>query len=126
MAFVKDDDVVKAFPRSSRSRARRKDSATVKRWCRDQFSDSHRRDPLAEAEPYEASRSRSTKLGAVSHGNASITCCESHAAVGCHVTYRTAQAFYDREPRWIIKYSSRNEADTAKNVDGGDADCFVA
>ena len=26
----------------------------------------------------------------------------------------------------IMTYSSRNEADTATNIDGGDADCFVA
>ena len=36
---------------------------------------------LLKTEPYEASRSRRRKLGSVSHGNASITCCESHAAV---------------------------------------------
>ena len=41
---------------------------------------------LLKTEPYEASRSRSRKLGAVSHVNASITYCESHVAVGCCVT----------------------------------------
>ena len=41
---------------------------------------------LLKTEPYEASLSRSRKSGAVSHGNASITCYESQAAVGCSVT----------------------------------------
>src|SRR6266851_5949694 len=31
--------------------------------------------------PYEASRSRSRQRAAVSHGNASVTCCESQLAV---------------------------------------------
>ena len=43
------------------------------RGARDDLSDAHRRDLSGEHRPYEASRSRSRNLGAVSHGNASIT-----------------------------------------------------
>jgi len=41
---------------------------------------------VLKIEPHEASRSRSRKLGPMFHANASITCCESYAAVGSCVT----------------------------------------
>ena len=84
MAFVKDDDLIQALPPDRADHALDESVLPRGAWCRDDLSDSHSR--LLKTEPYEASRSRSRKLGAVSHGNASITCCESHAAVGCCVT----------------------------------------
>ena len=86
MAFVKDDDVVQALPPDRPDHAL--DVSVLPRgaWCRDDLSDSHSRDPLAKDRTVRGVAVAQQKAGAVSHGNASITCCESHAAVGCCVT----------------------------------------
>src|SRR5229473_8066154 len=86
MALVEDDDLIQALPPDRADHAL--DVSVLPRGgCRDDLSDFHNATRLLKTEPYEASRSRSRKRGAVSHGNASITCCASHAAVGCCVTY---------------------------------------
>ena len=83
MALVEDHDVIQAFATDRTDHAL---DVRVRHGERGAVTTSVT--PIAatrllKTEPYEASRSRRRNLGAVSHGNASTTCCESHAAVGC-------------------------------------------
>jgi hypothetical protein len=86
MALVEDDDLIQALPPNRAAHAFDVSVLPRRAWCRDDLSDSHRRYPLAEDRSVRGIAVAQQKRGAVSHGNASITCCESHAAVGCSVT----------------------------------------
>lgn len=86
MAFVENDQVIYAF-----SPDRADDSFDVgilpgRAWRSNDLSDAHRLDPFAENRAIRGVAIAQHISRAVSHGNASITCCASHPAVGCCVT----------------------------------------
>src|SRR5216684_4513745 len=70
---------------------------------------------LRKIEPYEASRSRSRKRGAVSHGNASVTWRDNQPADGCCVTSKRT-IFLRSWARMSITNNSRKVADGTTNM----------
>jgi hypothetical protein len=125
MAFIKDDELVQILPPDRADHAL--DVCVLPRGacCSDDLSDSIAAIRLLKTEPYEASRSRSRKLGAVSQGNTSLSAGASRTAVGCCVTSNPAISTIVSQDDREVEQSKRSRHGD-EHVDGGDTDRFVA
>jgi len=72
VALIDDDDVIEAFAADRADDASDIGVLPRRSWRGNDLLDGHRLDTVAEGRPYEASRSRSRKRGAVSQGKASV------------------------------------------------------